>query len=247
MKRRVTYDAISAAYSDLVDQDPSKKYVQYPWGQLQLPALPCGIRVLDVGCGEGSLARMLARKGAVVFGYDNSITQIEKAHSIQKREPLKIDYVRADPRDIVGMAPSSAFDEALSISVLHYATDLDHLNAFYSSTYQLVKPGGHFAALFFNPDFKRFDEIIYNRRYCREANGLLRVDFFDNRQQRCSAHYLDFKRSDYEAAASANGWTEFEWTAVGIAEEGRERLGDFWAGFEDDCPYAGFRVKKPAA
>ncbi|OQX18223.1 MAG: hypothetical protein BWK76_08225 [Desulfobulbaceae bacterium A2] len=239
------YDKISTAYAEFVGQDPSKRFVQFPWAIEQLPQQVRGIRILDIGCGEGSLARVLARRGAVVCGYDNSIVQIRQALKEEKREPIGIEYIHADPLDIVGKATTAPFDIAISVTVLHYALDRTHLEAFFSSTYQLVKPGGFFAALVMNAEFKRYGQRLYNRRYLRQPDGHLCVDFCDSTGTRCSANYFNFKRMDYEEFAERTGWINLTWCPVRVTEEGKAEMGSFWDGFEEDCPYAGFRVMKP--
>lgn len=40
-----------------------------------------GKRVVDIGCGTGTLVRLMARHGAKAFGVDNSPAQLEKARS----------------------------------------------------------------------------------------------------------------------------------------------------------------------
>jgi SAM-dependent methyltransferase len=244
VERSGAYDGISTAYADLVGQDPSKRFVQYPWALAQVPAQLSGMRILDIGCGEGSLARMIARRGALVCGYDNSIAQIHRASLEERKERLGIEYIHADPVDVLEKAPPQPFDIALSVAVLHYARDRAHLEAFFSSTYRLVKSGGHFAALVSNAGFLRFGQTIYNRRYCREPDGRLRVDFLDATGIRCSAVYSDFSRTDYETSAFEAGWGKFTWCPVKVTEEGKRELGGFWNGFEEDCPYAGFTVVK---
>ena len=68
------YDEISDAYGRIADRDPSKYCIQFPWARRQLPTDIAGLRILDVGCGEGELTRSLAREGAsvVVADYDAS-------------------------------------------------------------------------------------------------------------------------------------------------------------------------------
>ncbi|MCX7176049.1 MAG: class I SAM-dependent methyltransferase [Proteobacteria bacterium] len=243
--RHFNYDAISTAWADLVDHDESKRFVQYPWALAQLPPQVRGMRVLDIGCGEGSFTRMMARTGAVVCAYDNSIEQIRQARLEEEREPLGIKYVHADPVDIVAIILCSPFDFAIAVTVLHYATDQAQLDEFFLSTYQLLKPGGHFAALVMNPDFMRFGQVLYNRRYFREPDGSLGADFIDAAGVRCTAFYSDFSRADYEESATRTGWKDFTWCPIKVTPEGRAELGAFWDGFEEDCPYAGFRVVKP--
>ncbi len=239
------YDAISSAYTGLVGQDPSKLFVQFPWALGQLAGRIRGARILDIGCGEGHLARILAREGAIVCGYDPSAAQVELACRAEVEEPLGVEYLVADPRDIVEKISPRRFDSALAVTVLHYATDMDHLAAFFSSTYKLLETGGVFASLVSNPDFKRFGVRVYNRRFWREPDGGRRVDFFEGVHLSCSAHYTDFSRADYEAAAAAAGWPTLEWLPVAVTPEGLRRLGDFWKGFEDDCPYVGLKLVKP--
>jgi Methyltransferase domain len=51
-----------------------------------------GIEVLDVGCGNGSLARILARRGSRVTGLDGSTPIIERARAREAANPLRITY-----------------------------------------------------------------------------------------------------------------------------------------------------------
>ena len=55
-----------------------------------------GRQVLDVGCGNGSLARQLARLGAQVTGVDASAPIIVRAQQREAREKLGIAYHVAD-------------------------------------------------------------------------------------------------------------------------------------------------------
>jgi SAM-dependent methyltransferase len=241
------YDSISDAFAEFVVDDVSKKYVQYPWAVRQLPGRISGARILDIGCGEGSLSRILARKGARVVGYDNSVKQINRARNAESSNDLDITYIVADPDDITGklVQNHNAFDAAVAITVLHYASDTAHLVSFFSSTFRLLRPGGLFIALVFNPDFERVGQRLYDRKYSVEIDGRLRVDFLGAAGAHCSAHFTRFSRRDYETSASAARWPALEWLPVNVAPEGRAALGEFWQGFEEDCPYCGFKLEKP--
>ena len=246
MNKQAEYDSISKEYADLVFHDPSKRFVQYPWGIAQVPQPVNDRCILDVGCGEGSLPRLLAQKGAVVCGYDNSVAQIERAMELEICKPLGIEYLVADPCDILTKCSPERFDIALSTAVLHYARDTEHLTAFFSSTHRMVKCGGSFAALVCNPQFKRYEQRLYNRLYARVSDGRLRADFYDGDCKRCSAYYTDFSIADYETAARDGGWASLSWCPVRITQEGKDTLGTFWDGFEEDCPYIGIRCAKSA-
>jgi SAM-dependent methyltransferase len=91
------------------------------------PALPDllppldGRRVLDLGCGEGWLARLAAERGAVsVVGIDPSERMLALAR--ERTADLRITYRRAFVED--AEVPPGSVDVVLSVLALHYVADL---------------------------------------------------------------------------------------------------------------------------
>jgi len=82
-----------------------------------LELIGSGRRLLDVGCGEGYNARILARKGAKVVGIDLSGVLIEYAKAQEEKDGLGIDYFVADSADL-SMFPDSNFDVATCFMAL---------------------------------------------------------------------------------------------------------------------------------
>lgn len=232
------YDAISRSYTDLVKTDPQKNYVQYP-SALRLLGDVNGLRILDVGCGSGAFARVLAESGAQVVGYDNSAGQISQA----KEAISGVEFIAADPEHF---RSQETFDKAVSVLVLHYAKDTEHLGSFFSSTHDALKTGGKFVCILVNPAFKRLGQTVCNRRFSKLENGEMRVDFIGLDQQvSCSAQYRDFSFEDYEQAALASGFSSAEWAPLKVAQAGIDELGaGYWQGFEEDCLYVGFVAYK---
>jgi SAM-dependent methyltransferase len=66
-----------------------------------------GARVVDLGTGTGSLARLFAQRGCVVTGVDIAASLLEQARLLD-REGVQIDYVEA-PAEATGL-PDGAFD-----------------------------------------------------------------------------------------------------------------------------------------
>jgi cyclopropane fatty-acyl-phospholipid synthase-like methyltransferase len=236
------YDSISKEYAELVEADPSKKFVQYP-SALRLLGDVSQKSVLDIGSGNGIFARELARRGATVTGYDISAEQVANAQKAEQAEPLQIEYSVSNPLEF---SSDKKFDKAVSVLVLLYAADKKYLEAFFSSTNRSLKDDGEFVSVIFNPRFKRFGEILYNRRFTKIENGKIKVEFFNQNQvTNFSAEFSDFTAEDYEQAAKDGGFAKSEWKNLKIEELGMQELGqDFWKDYEEDCPYIGFVVYK---
>jgi trans-aconitate methyltransferase len=73
-----------------------------------------GERILDAGCGEGTLTRKIIERGATVLGIDNSPEMIAAARA------KGIDAVLMDVAD---MTFTSEFDAAFSNATLHWVLD----------------------------------------------------------------------------------------------------------------------------
>ncbi|HZT51484.1 MAG TPA: class I SAM-dependent methyltransferase [Stellaceae bacterium] len=93
-----------------------------------------GERILDLGCGEGTLAAKIAAAGAEVLGVDASPEQVAacRARGIEARV---MDGAR------LGFA--AAFDAVFSNAALHWMRDLDAVT---DGVWRALKPGGRFVA-----------------------------------------------------------------------------------------------------
>jgi len=236
------YDLISKEYTELVESDPSKHFVQYP-SALRLLGDVSGKRVLDVGCGSGIFDRELALRGAIVTGYDASSEQVAKAQAALQDEPMNINYVVSNPQEF---KTDKQFDKAVSVLVLHYAPNKEYLEKFFSSTNQALKDNGEFDTILVNPDFKRLGEALYNRRFFRLGDGKMKADFLNKDQEASfSVEFSDFSMDDYEQAAIGGGFKKIEWVKLKPEEVGIEKMGEeYWKDFEEDCPYVGFVAHK---
>src|SRR5262245_6382225 len=94
--------------------------------------------VLDVGCGGGLLAEVLARRGARVTGIDLAPAMIETARLHAAESGLVIDYRVQDANDLAALAPRS-FDVVCCMEMLEHVADPA---AFLGTLGQLVRPGG---------------------------------------------------------------------------------------------------------
>jgi trans-aconitate methyltransferase len=92
-----------------------------------------GERILDVGCGEGTLTRQIVARGATVLGIDNSPEMVEAARA------GGIDALLLDAADMQFFAE---FDAAFSNATLHWVLEKQQAAR---AIYRALKPGGRFA------------------------------------------------------------------------------------------------------
>lgn len=104
-----------------------------------------GRLVLDAGCGEGYLARVLASRGARVVGMDAGPRLIEVA---RRRDPsAEIEYRVADLSQPIPEY-ASRFNAIASYLVLN---DVEDYRGFVASLASMLKPGGRMVHALNNP------------------------------------------------------------------------------------------------
>lgn len=83
------------------------------------------IRVLDAGCGEGVLAVLMAKKGAIVTACDISQPNIEKSKIYAREEGVddRIDFLVADSENLP--FKDNSFDLVVSSHVLEHLPNFD--------------------------------------------------------------------------------------------------------------------------
>ena len=93
---------------------------------------PCE-RILDVGCGEGTLTKKIAERGATVLGIDNSPGMIAAA---------RVQGIDAILLDVADMTFRAEFDAAFSNATLHWVLEKEQAAR---AIFRALKPGGRFA------------------------------------------------------------------------------------------------------
>lgn len=233
------YDTVSAGYREIVNEDAAIETQQLE--ALRLLGDVTGKDVLDVGCGEGKLTRTLVKLGADnVVGYDASRSQIEAAKAKGQSKDLNINYILSDSENFTY---PTKFDLASSTLVLLHAHDQAELETFFQSTFDVLKDGGKFVSITYNPNYQGLGKVKYNRRFTKIDNNEIRVDFMKNGEEGTftSATFGDLSKEDYEAAAKNCGFYHSEWVAMQIHGDAQN---EFWDGFTEDCPYIGFIAYK---
>jgi len=107
-------------------------------GVVALLAANSGERILDLGCGTGTLTQELAACGAQVVGVDHSPEMIYEARK-------KFPQLRFELCDARSLSFSGSFDAVFSNAALHWIPEADLV---IQGVSRALKPGGRFVAEF---------------------------------------------------------------------------------------------------
>ena len=146
--QQINEDADSHVFAELFSQD----YLDFYKEELddetnddeaatiaELLHLQPGLKILDLPCGHGRIARRLAAMGAMVTGIDRSELFLEHARQDARQHDIAIDYRLGDMRTL---ASSSEFDVVLNWFTSFGYFDDDTLQALLKRMHQALVPGG---------------------------------------------------------------------------------------------------------
>ncbi|MBN2304244.1 MAG: class I SAM-dependent methyltransferase [Anaerolineae bacterium] len=151
MKSDAAYDAFSEKYAAFVHaslNDPGSVWSMAVHALLDVAGPVQGLKVCDLGCGEGTLTRMLAERGALVTGVDISTQLLDVAREQTQNE--QVQYVLDDAQTLATQ-PDHAFDLVVSnLAVM----DIPDLVAVYAAVHRVLCAGGRFVFAMTHPCFQ---------------------------------------------------------------------------------------------
>jgi 2-polyprenyl-3-methyl-5-hydroxy-6-metoxy-1,4-benzoquinol methylase len=108
-----------------------------------------GKRILDAGCGEGYLSRMLAQRGALVTGAEPATGLYALCVERERRKPLGVSYLNADL--IALPLPPQSFDLVIANMVL---MDIPDYHSAIHMLAAMARPGGDIIITLLHPCFE---------------------------------------------------------------------------------------------
>ena len=152
-----------------------------------LPSNMSGMRAIELGCGTAYVSSWLARRGAEIFGIDNSAMQLATAERLSREHkiPLTLHHGNAETVPY----PDAYFDFA--ISEYGAAIWCDPM-VWIPEAHRLLKPGGELVFLGSTPL-----SVI-----CTPPNGAAR-------ESRLHRNYFDLRRLDWRDDEVDPGGIEF--------------------------------------
>lgn len=232
------------------DGDDHRKYVTdepllAPLGDLT------GLDVLDLGCGNGYLARKLARSGARVTGIEISSEMISIAARYEELDPIGVTYFAASATSLLFICDRS-FDV---IVCNHVLTSIPGLDVALAESHRVLRDGGRMALAFSHPCFS-----CGPRRWQPSSSDPEEADFYavDHYFRRGSylftgwegfapIPYVHRTLSDYFRAFTAAGFTVTGFDEPTVNQRGRAELPPSRVQQADRIPYSCIFHLTPAA
>lgn len=112
-----------------------------------------GKRILDLGCGSGTNAVVLAEAGAKVIGVDPSIDAVNLARERAETAEVRVELHQGNLADLAFLR-SDSVDAAISIMAL---TEVEDLARVFRQVHRVLKPEAPFVCTFAHPAFSMFD------------------------------------------------------------------------------------------
>ncbi len=118
-----------------------------------------GRAILDAGCGQGYLCRLLARRGARVTGGEPATPWYQAAVERERRAPAGITYLQADLSTMKALGP---FDAVIANMVL---MDIPAYEAAIQRCVASLAPGGDFIFSLSHPCFEESSPTWAGKEY----------------------------------------------------------------------------------
>jgi len=143
------YDEIAGWYDESVRAAGSlaERVASYV---LELAGEVAGQQVCDLACGQGLVARYLARRGARVTGIDLSAKLLEVARRCEEAERQGILYQRGDAQTLADV-PDATFDGVVCNLAL---MDIPDLASTFRTAQRILRPSGWFVFSITHPCFQ---------------------------------------------------------------------------------------------
>jgi SAM-dependent methyltransferase len=145
------YDRVADLYDRVVGDDVTDPATA---ALLHLVPTAHGARVLDLACGQGRVARELARRGARVMGIDVSSRLLRLARQTERRAPIGITYLKADAARADVLAGETFEGVVCNFGL----SDIDDLDGVLATAARVLPNGGWLVFSILHPCFPGWDD-----------------------------------------------------------------------------------------
>lgn len=137
----MSYTQMATVYDFLMKDAPYQKWAEFTEAMISEHAVDA-CSIVDLGCGTGTITRLLARRGYQVTGVDNAESMLTIAQNRAVEEKVDINWVLQDIRELDGF---QQVDIAVSFcDVLNYITEPEQVEQVIRQVNKALKVNGLF-------------------------------------------------------------------------------------------------------
>ena len=182
------YTGFAYVYDEYMDNIPYEEWGQYMIALLKENGVHADASVLELGCGTGTVTRMLAKEGYECVGLDMSEDMLSIASEKTFEEGTQVIYTCQDMRDFEVPYESDAM---ISIGdSMNYITSVPDLECVFRCVSENLKKGGVF--IFDLKTIHFFKDILAENTYAenREDSAFIWDNYYDFPTWWCSAIWI---------------------------------------------------------
>lgn len=234
----VAYTGFAYVYDEYMDNIPYEEWGEYMMTLLKENGVSDGMSVLELGCGTGTVTRMLSKSGYDCVGLDMSEDMLSIASDKTFEEDLHIIYTCQDMRDFE--VPYS-MDAMISIGdSMNYITCVDDLENVFSCVRENLKENGVF--IFDLKTIHFFRDILADNTYAqnRDDSAFIWDNYYDEEERNNEYELAVFVKNEdgtfdrFEEQHYQHGFTIEEVT--GAAHKAGLNVKSVYNAFTKDAP-----------
>jgi ubiquinone/menaquinone biosynthesis C-methylase UbiE len=151
---------IRATYERIADSFAATRREPWPEVASFIESLPRASRVLDLGCGNGRHARVLARRGhhAVAVDFSHRLLVIGGTESPEKAHRMAIEWVEGEATNLPFQ--DASFGAALCVALLHHLPAPSDRSAALSELRRVLRRGAPVLVSVWARDQLRFESLL---------------------------------------------------------------------------------------
>ena len=232
------YTGFAYVYDEYMDNIPYEEWGEYMMTLLKENGVSDGMSVLELGCGTGTVTRMLSKSGYDCVGLDMSEDMLSIASDKTFEEDLHIIYTCQDMRDFE--VPYS-MDAMISIGdSMNYITCVDDLENVFSCVRENLKENGVF--IFDLKTIHFFRDILADNTYAqnRDDSAFIWDNYYDEEERNNEYELTVFVKNEdgtfdrFEEQHYQHGFTIEEVT--GAARKAGLNVKSIYNAFTKDAP-----------